>query len=161
MNATRSIAGSFRTCSFFRVLLGTLCLFFFPVFPALVYPENARSNVQEVSQVAVDALIYDLKNPNVTRRKDAAVLLGKSKSPRAVPALVEAANDRDASVRREIALALDNLRDMRSLPAFLSLLNDSEKDIREKCIHGIINLYLPQETGLVVRTEAIPCVSRS
>ncbi|PYV02768.1 MAG: hypothetical protein DMG10_13575 [Acidobacteria bacterium] len=155
MNATRSIAGSFRTCSFFRVLLGTLCFFFFPVFPALVYAENARSNVQEVSQVAVDALIYDLKNPNVTRRKDAAVLLGKSKSPRAVPALVEAANDRDASVRREIVLALDTLRDMRSLPAFLSLLNDSEKDIREKCIHGIINLYLPQETGLVVRLTKV------
>ncbi len=155
MNAIRNITGSFRTRFFHPVLLRALCLLSFPVFLAFVSSGSAYAKDQEVSQVAVDSLIYDLKNPNVTRRKDAAVLLGKSKSGRAVPALVEAANDREASVRREIILALDNLRDMRALPAFLSLLNDPEKDIREKCIHGIINLYLPQETGLVVKLTKV------
>lgn len=101
-------------------------------------------------QVPVDSLIYDLKNPDPIRRKEAATQLGLNKVQRAVPDLVAAAGDPDASVRREIVLALDRLLDIRALPAFILLSNDTEKDIRDRSIQGLINLYLPQESGLVV-----------
>jgi HEAT repeat protein len=111
-----------------------------------------QSSAQTAStrQVPVDSLIYDLKNPDPVRRKEAANLLGVNKVQRAVPDLVSAASDADPAVRREIVLALDKLLDPRSIPAFVKLMSDPERDIREKCIHGVINLYLPQESGLGV-----------
>ena len=101
-------------------------------------------------QAPVDSLIYDLKNPDPVRRKEAATLIGANKVQRAVPDLVSAAGDSDPAVRREIVLALDKLLDVRAIPAFVKLMSDPERDIREKCIHGVINLYLPQESGLSV-----------
>jgi len=81
-------------------------------------------------QVPVESLIYDLKNPDPVRRKEAAKLLGDNKVQTAIPDLVTAASDSDAAVRREIVIALDKMRDMRSLPAFHLLSADREKDIR-------------------------------
>jgi HEAT repeat protein len=102
------------------------------------------------SQESEESLIYDLKNPDSARRKDAAKRLGDNKMQRATPDLVTAASDANPAVRREIAIALDKMLDMRALPAFVKLSADPEKDIRERCMVGIINLYIPQESGLVV-----------
>ncbi len=106
-------------------------------------------------QVPVDSLLYDLRNPDPVRRKEAANLLGSSKVQRAVPELVAAANDQDPAVRREVITALEKLADIRALPAFTKLSGDSEKDIREKCIQGIIGLYLPKESGLSVTLNKV------
>ena len=106
-------------------------------------------------QVPVESLIYDLKNPDPIRRRDAAKLLGDNKVQKATPDLVAAAPDADPAVRREIALALDKMLDMRALPGFITLSADSEKDIRERCIVGIINLYIPKESGLVVSLNKV------
>lgn len=111
---------------------------------------HAWAQTSQTRQAPVDSLIYDLKNPDPARRKEAAMRLGSNKIQRAVPDLVVAAKDSDPSVRREIVIALDKMSDMRSLPAFVALISDPEKDIREKCIGSIINLYLPKEGGLVV-----------
>src|SRR5437867_109302 len=110
----------------------------------------ALAQGEQKRDVSVESLIYDLKNPDPVRRKDAAVHLGKIKAQRAIPDLIAAVNDPDSSVRREIILALDNMRNANSAPGVLSRMNDPEKDIREKCIQGVTNLYLPQESGLVV-----------
>ncbi len=80
-------------------------------------------------QVPVDSLLYDLKNPDPARRKEAAMLLGNNKVQRALPDLVAAAGDKDPAVRREIIIALDNLADIRSLPAFIELTGDPEAEI--------------------------------
>ena len=100
-------------------------------------------------QVPVDSLIFDLKNPDPVRRKDAARLLGENKVQRATPDLVAAAPDPNVDVRREIVGALDKMRDMRALPAFVKLSADSDASIRDQCILGLINLYIPQGGGLV------------
>jgi len=110
---------------------------------------------QQKRQVPVDSLIFDLKNPDAVRRKDAAIQLGNNKIQRAVPDLVAAAGDSDPAVRREIVIALDRMADIRSLPAFVKLIGDSEKDIRDKCIGGITNLYLAKESGLTVTIDKV------
>lgn len=111
---------------------------------------QALAQSQPTREVPVDSIIYDLKNPDPVRRKEAAMLLGNKRVQRAIPDLVTAANDSDATVRREIVIALDKMLDVRTVPAFVSLINDPEKDIRERCIYGLINVHLPQESGLAV-----------
>jgi HEAT repeat protein len=106
-------------------------------------------------QVPTESLIYDLKNPDPVRRQEAAKLLGDNKIKTATPDLVAAASDSDAAVRREIVTALDKMRDMRSLPAFILLSADREKDIRDRSIIAMINLYLPQESGLMVTLNKV------
>jgi HEAT repeat protein len=104
----------------------------------------------QTRQVPVDSLIYDLKNPDPVRRRDAAKLLGDNKVKRATPDLVAIAGDPDPSVRRAVIGALANISDIRALPAFVNQSGDSEKDIREKCIESLVDLYLPRESGFLV-----------
>jgi HEAT repeat protein len=111
-------------------------------------PAFGWTQKQTSRQVPVDSLIFDLKNPDAVRRKDAATQLGLNKIERAVPDLVAAAGDPVPDVRREIVVALDRILDARALPAFSKLSADPEKDIRDKSIHGILNLYLPPEKGI-------------
>ncbi len=119
---------------------------------ALVVSGQAR---QPTRQVPVESLIYDLKNPDPVRRKEAARLLGENKVQRATPDLVAVAQDSDPQVRREIVGALDKMLDIRALPAFIQLSGDPEKDIRDRCIIGMVNLYLPQESGLRVTLNKV------
>ena len=117
-------------------------------FIMLILSASAWAQKQGTRQVPVDSLIFDLKNPDPARRKEAANQLGLNKIQRAVPDLVAASGDHEADVRREIVVALDRILDPRALPAFVNLSADPEKDIRDRSIHGILNLYLPQEKGL-------------
>jgi HEAT repeat protein len=110
---------------------------------------------KQARQVPVESLIYDLKNPDPVRRKEAATALGSNKVQKATPDLVAAAGDSDAGVRREVVIALDKMLDIRALPAFVQLSNDPEKDIRDRSIVGLINLYLPQESGLSVTINKV------
>ena len=116
---------------------------------------HAAVALQQTRQVPVDGLIYDLKNPDPVRRKEAATALGNNKIQKATPELVEAAGDSDAGVRREVVIALDKMLDIRALPAFVRLSSDPEKEIRDRSIVGVINLYLPQESGLSVTINKV------
>ena len=117
--------------------------------PAALHGQNADR------QVPVDSLIFDLKNPDPVRRKQAAVSLGNNKVQRAVPDLVAAAGDKDAAVRREIVIALEKMADIRALPAFVELSGDSEKEIRDRCIQALVGLYLPRESGITVTMNKV------
>jgi len=122
---------------------------------ALLATGASAQTRQAPRKVPVESLIYDLKNPDPVRRKEAAQLIGDNKLRQAVPDLVAVAQDPDPEVRRTIVNALDKLLDVRSLPAFIQLSSDPEKDIRERCIIGIVNLYLPQESGLRVTINKV------
>jgi HEAT repeat protein len=98
--------------------------------------------------VPIDGLIYDLKSPDPVRRKEAAKALGDSKVQKATPDLAAIASDPDAAVRREVVAALDKMADLRAIPAFVTLSKDAEKDIRERAVQGILDLYLPRESGV-------------
>lgn len=106
-------------------------------------------------QVPVESVIFDLKNPDPVRRKEAAKFLGDNRVVKATPNLVAAAQDSDAGVRREIVIALDKMLDMGAQPAFVKLSADAERDIRERCIVGLINLYIPKDSGLVVTLNKV------
>jgi HEAT repeat protein len=106
-------------------------------------------------QVPVESLVYDLKNPDPVRRRDAAVAIGNNKVKSATPELVAAAGDSDASVRRAVVTALQQVEDVRALDGFVVLSNDSEADIRDQAIQGLTRLYLPRESGLVVTMNRI------
>jgi len=122
----------------------------------IVLVQTAESHGQtQARQVPVDSLIYDLKNPDPVRRKEAARMLGNNRVQRATPDLVAAASDSDPEVRREIVIALDKMRDIRALPGLVSLSGDPEKDIRDRSIQGLVSLYLPQESGLVVTLNKV------
>lgn len=113
----------------------------------LFFLPNGQSLGQK-KQVSADSMMYDLKNPDPIRRKQAAIFLGDNKVDRATPDLVEAAGDSDRDVRREIIVALTKMMDARALLAFAKLSSDPVKDIREKCLQGIVILYIPREGGL-------------
>jgi HEAT repeat protein len=126
------------------------------VLSALSWPVWASAQAsKETRQVPVESLIYDLKNPDPVRRREAARLLGENKVQKATPDLVAAAQDPDLEVRREIVIALDKMRDIRALPAFVKLSADQDRLIRDRCIVGLINLYIPQEGGLVVTLNKV------
>jgi len=134
-----------RSCAPVAIVAAVLCL------SMAAQAQTAKGT----RQVSVESLIYDLKNPDPVRRKEAAKLLGDNKLQSATPDLVSAASDADAAVRREVVIALDKMRDSRSLPAFIRLSADPENDIRDRSIVGIINLYLPQESGLMVTLNKV------
>ena len=110
---------------------------------------------QDTRQVPADSMVYDLKNPDPVRRKEAAATLGKNKIQRATPDLVAAVGDSDASVRRAIVIALQEMQDPRALPGFVTLSSDAEKDIRDRSIEGMTSTYLPRESGLVVTLNKV------
>ncbi len=121
----------------------------------LCLSSQAVAQAVKISEPAIDALIADLKSPEPARRREAAKLLGNTKAQRATPYLVEAAGDPDPAMRREVAIALDKMLDIRSLPAFVKLSTDPDRVIRDRCIVGLVNLYLPQDSGLMATLSRV------
>ena len=115
----------------------------------------AASALAQTRQVPVESLIYDLKNPDPVRRREAATLIGQRKVQSATPDLVAAVHDSDPSVRRAIVIALQQVQDSRALPGFVALAADTEKEIRDRAIEGMTTVYLPRETGLVVTLNKV------
>jgi HEAT repeat protein len=109
----------------------------------------------QTRQVPVESLIYDLKNPDPVRRREAATLIGQNKVQSATPDLVAAVHDSDPSVRRAVVIALQQVQDARALPGFVALAADTEKEIRERAIEGMTTAYLPRESGLVVTLNKV------
>ncbi len=103
--------------------------------------------VAQTRQVTVEALIYDLKHPDETRRREAAIALGQNQIPQAVPALIEATRDSSAEVRLEAVRALLKIRDRRALTAYIERTADSDRKVREKAVQGIIDTYVEPESG--------------
>jgi HEAT repeat protein len=116
---------------------------------------GAPAHERQTRQVPVDGLIYDLKNPDALRRREAAKLLGDNKVKRAIPDLVAVSADTDATVRRAAIFALASMGDMQCLPAFVRQSGDPDKEIREKCVDSLLDLYLPKETGLTASMSRV------
>jgi HEAT repeat protein len=112
----------------------------------------------QTRQAPVDSLVYDLKNPDPVRRREAATLIGQNKVQRATPDLVAAVGDSDPSVRRAIVTALQQVEDPRAIPGFVTLSRDPERDIREKSIEGMTSAYLPRESGLGVTLNKVATI---
>lgn len=121
----------------------------FLAFSMVLTSLNAIPPQQKEKKVSVDGLIYDLKHPDASRRREAARLLGENKIHQAVPALVTATTDSDESVRLEAVRALVEINDPRALQAYIRLTHDTSKPVQEKAIEGIINLYVVEEGGFV------------
>jgi HEAT repeat protein len=115
---------------------------------AVVLLAPAAASAQPPRQVPVDSLIYDLRNPDPVRRREAVVLIGQNKVQRAVPDVVAIAGDPDPSVRRAIVATLQQLDDIRALPGLVALTSDPERDVRESAVTGVTRLYLPRESGI-------------
>ena len=103
---------------------------------------------QPTRQVPVDSLIYDLRNPDPVRRREAVVHIGQNKVQRAVTDVVAIAGDPDPAVRRAVVATLQQLDDVRALPGLVSLTSDPERDVRDSAVTGVTRLYLPRESGI-------------
>jgi HEAT repeat protein len=108
---------------------------------------TSSASAQTPRQVGTDSLIYDLKNPDAGRRKEAARDLGAAKFLPSIPALLPLTEDSDAGVRRQVELTLEEMNDIQTLPGFVQLSADSEADIRDRAVHALVNLHLPRQTG--------------
>lgn len=105
---------------------------------------------QTVTKRSADGLVYDLKNPDVATRVQAAREIGKNELRQAVPALIEATEDPEVSVRVEVTKALVKINDPRALKAFIRLCHDPEdKRIQQDAIKGIVQIYVTPEGGFV------------
>jgi len=132
--------GSLPIAAFVAVLFLVPCV--------VLFSNPFETQSQQVSSVAVDTLVQDLKSPVTSRRREAAKLLGDTRSQSAIPDLVAAASDSDVGVRKEIVIALNKMLDVRALPGFIKLCPDPDKEIRQRSMEGILTLYLPREEGL-------------
>ncbi len=113
----------------------------------------ASALAQQTQDVMVDSLIYDLKNPDPQRRREAARALGKNKLRAAVPALVEAFKDDE--IRLDVLRALVDINDPRALDTYIAASKDRRMEVRENSIEGVVNLYVVEEGGLIHQTKKI------
>ena len=95
----------------------------------------------------IDGLIFDLRHPELERRKTAVVGLGKHRVRRAIPELSELVKDPDDLLRTALARALVKISDMRTLPALMTLCHDSRKQTQLVSIQGIVKLYVNVPDG--------------
>ncbi len=121
-----------------RLLIFAVCLF---LAVGMVWTQTKK--------VSVESLIYDLKNPDQDRRKEAAVLLGQNRVRSAVPALIEATNDSDPEVRHEVTKALVRIKDRRAVPAFAALTRGNSIEISKEAVRGIEQAYVTRQAGFV------------
>ena len=130
-----------------RIAKTLSCFTFALLSTGVLFASLGRVGAMRTREVPVDSLIYDLKNPDAKRRKDAVTALGKKKVTSAVPDLVAMTGDGSTPVRKELVVALDKIGDPRALPAFVTLSEDRDKTIRDKSLDGIVNLYLSKDKG--------------
>ena len=97
----------------------------------------------------VDGLIFDLRHPELDRRKTAVVGLGKHRIRRAVPELSRLVKDPDDLLRTALAQALVKIGDITTLPALMTLCHDSRKQTRLVAIQGIVKLYVSTPDGFI------------
>ena len=95
----------------------------------------------------VNGLIFDLRHPEVERRKTAVVGLGKHRIRRAVPELSKLVKDPDDLLRTALAQALVKIGDIRTLPALMTLCHDSRKKTQLVAIQGLVKLYVQVPDG--------------
>jgi HEAT repeat protein len=115
---------------------------------ALAFAATSGSSAgAETRHSSTDSLIYDLKNPDASRRRAAARDLGTARYLPAISELFPLAEDPDASVRRQVELALEEMTDIRVLPGLVQFAADSDPDLRDRAVHALVNLHLPRTTG--------------
>ncbi len=95
----------------------------------------------------VDGLIFDLRHPELERRKTAVVGLGKHRVRRAVPELSNLVKDPDDLLRTALARALIKIGDVRALPALMTLCHDSRKQTQLVAIQGLVKLHVNVPDG--------------
>jgi HEAT repeat protein len=103
----------------------------------------------QTTERTVDGLIYDLKNPDPQRRKEAAKALGDNKINKAVPDIIPLVEDPNSSVKLAAAKALLDINDPRALPAYIKSARDPSMDMQKIGIQGIVNVYVTPPAGFV------------
>jgi HEAT repeat protein len=97
----------------------------------------------------VNGLIFDLRHPELDRRKTAVVALGKHRIRRAVPELSRLVKDPDDLLRTALARTLVKISDIRALPALMTLCHDSRKQTQLVAMRGLVSLYVTTPDGFV------------
>ncbi len=97
----------------------------------------------------VNGLIFDLRHPELDRRKTAVVALGKHRIRRAVPELSRLVKDPDDLLRMALARALVKIGDIRAVPALMTLCHDSRKQTQLMAIRGLVSLYVTTPDGFI------------
>ena len=103
----------------------------------------------QTTERTVDGLIYDLKNPDPQRRKEAAKALGDNKINKAVPDIIPLVEDPNSSVKLAAAKALLDINDPRALQAYIKSAQDPSMDMQKIGIQGIVNVYVTPPAGFV------------
>src|SRR5262249_29530094 len=103
---------------------------------------------QTTRQVAVESLIYDLKNPDAVRRQTAAKDLGVAKARVATSDLVALAHDPAPAVRRAVELALERMDDSQAMPGFIAFASDMENDIRARAVSSLVGMHISRVSGI-------------
>ncbi len=82
-------------------------------------------------------LIAELHSSTVKKRRNAAVLMGKSGNHLAIGPLIEALADPHPGVRSEIIQALGRLGDSSSVTGLIASLRDADRDVRAAAISSL------------------------
>ena len=100
------------------------------------------SDDQQLSDVALNALIEATGDSDLEVRRSAIQSLGNAQEPRAVAALSRALReDKDAQVRRSAAWALGNIEDARGVPALSEALRkDDDVEVRRQAAWALGNI---------------------
>ena len=116
---------------------------------ALVFAGSLEVTAQKAEKRSVEGLIRDLSHPDLSRRLEAAKILGDNKVREAVPEMIKATEDPEADMRFTAAKALVQINDTRALSAFVRLARDADTRIQKVAVEGIVNIYVYPDGGFV------------
>ncbi|MEJ2187381.1 MAG: HEAT repeat domain-containing protein [Gemmatimonadota bacterium] len=93
---------------------------------------------------AVDPLVGFVEGPDPALRVEAAEMLGRLPSERAIPVLSAATSDPDGNLRYRAAAALAATRSPAARPPLLALMTDPEDFVRTEAFQGLATLGAPE-----------------
>ena len=91
----------------------------------------AKNALAKIGSPAVESLLAVLESPTLSRRSDAAEVLGQIRDPRAVEPLIALLNDGSEVMRRVAARALGQIGDIRATWPLIAALRDNRIGLGE------------------------------
>jgi len=95
-----------------------------------MFQEYALKALIEMGRLAVEPLIFELKNDDWEIRRDAAEALGEIKNTRATKPLIDALKDKNEVVRWKAVEALGKTKDTQAVEPLIAALKDEDSYVR-------------------------------
>lgn len=106
----------------------------------VIKPKKSHKKHETFKKLSIDGkspVSVLLKDPDGSKRAQAAYILGETKNSGYVNVLCTATKDKDGNVRRLSASALGKIRDPRAVNSLINLLDDEKDQVRQYAVKAL------------------------